>query len=462
MAAIDVSISPDLDLMDSSSVLGRTVDGLHSQMELDLRRVGATIALERSMQTRMQNLHSCSQAARKEVSGMAGTTSSLASLKAHAHTVSLPALAPLPVLAASGSSQMLDVPSSQQASLQLSASATSLSLTEANKSVQMFDESVHERVEHIIEKQKMCNSVSQSDDPSVQSLKEAFRSIRASFDLDNDGTLSMDEVIHVLNRCQLIDERLSSGKVKDFFRTWTLGCNHILGENMTEETLLDGIGWEEFESMLRWCADMKGVEFNRCAARVIRLSRKLCDGKSSDMRRLKTVFDAFCKVNADYLSPYEFSCMCESINILKRGSFATGDAYQIFYKACQDDRGMDFDGFLTMLGEVGKKLGIGKEVYPLFAASVNKLNVDEDTIRKVKLKIKHAASAASTEGWRQFFQDCDEDNSGRMDWDEFFHTCRSKLGLTERENHLKILFEKLDEDDSGELSIDELIEFIQG
>jgi len=48
-----------------------------------------------------------------------------------------------------------------------------------------------------------------------------------------------------------------------------------------------------------------------------------------------------------------------------------------------------------------------------------------------------------------------------MDWDEFHHMCRERLKLTEKANHLKMIFEKLDRDDSGELSIDELIEFIE-
>lgn len=218
--------------------------------------------------------------------------------------------------------------------------------------------------------------------------------------------------------------------------------------------------------MLRWSADMKGTEFSTVATRMIRLSRKLCDGKSSDRRRLETIFDAFCKKAEGSMNPYEFSSLCHSLGLFRNGKFCIGDVYEIFQKARMTSPDhpaltVDFDGFMQALSLVGVKLGIGQEVHKVFAAGVTKLNMDAATIRKVKLRIKHAASSASTSGWRQFFRECDEDNSGNMDWLEFIHMCRNKLFLTDRENHLKILFEKLDEDDSGELSIDELIEFLE-
>jgi len=97
-----------------------------------------------------------------------------------------------------------------------------------------------------------------------------------------------------------------------------------------------------------------------------------------------------------------------------------------------------------------------------FAARVGTLAGDQVTITRVKYKMKHAASITGAhEGWQSFFLSCDEDNSGFLDWDEFHHMCRDKLGMTERENHLKLLFEQLDTDDSGELTIGELIEFIE-
>merc|ERR1712226_394612 len=114
-----------------------------------------------------------------------------------------------------------------------------------------------------------------------------------------------------------------------------------------------------------------------------------------------------------------------------------------------------------MLGELGKRLGCGSKIYETVAGSVTQLDNDEHTIRRVKLRIKHAACGASKEGWRHFFRECDTDGSGDMDWDEFYAMCRDRLQLTDRQSHLKILFERLDDDDSGELSIDELISFIE-
>jgi len=297
---------------------------------------------------------------------------------------------------------------------------------------------------------------------SIKELEDAFYAIAAAFDMDGDGMIDTEELIHIFNRCKLFDEFLTPTKIRDYFKSWAIGCNYAMGAQFTQDSLDDGLGFEEFESVLRWSADMKGAEFSQCATRVIRLSRKLCDGKSSDRRRLEAIFDAFSKQCEDRMSVYEFGALCKQLEVYQRGKFSTGDVYFIFAKTPgHTDEGVDFDGFMFLLAEVGRLLGIGEEVFPLFAAAVSKLDNDEHTIRRVKLRIKHAASNASAEGWRQFFRGCDTDNSGNMDWDEFLAMCREKLELTERDNHLKIMFERLDDDDSGELSIDELIEFIE-
>lgn len=301
------------------------------------------------------------------------------------------------------------------------------------------------------------------DHSDIENLEDAFYAISASFDMDGDGTLDSEELIHIFGRCKLFDEWLTPGKVRDYFRTAAQGCNYILTQDRTE-IFANDIDFEDFESILRWSADMKGVSFASCCTKVVRLSRKLCDGRSSDRRKLETVFDAFCKTAADSMTPYEFVSLCKKLDVLHgpHDSFTVADVYSIFYLQLNlRNEGMHFDDFMKMLSIVGEKLGIGDEVYALFAGAVTKLDIDEPTIRRVKLRIKHAASDASDVGWRQFFHECDEDDSGHMDWDEFYHMCRDRLKLTERSNHLKLLFEKLDADDSGELSIDELIDFIE-
>mmetsp|Transcript_35804 Transcript_35804/g.64978 ORF Transcript_35804/g.64978 Transcript_35804/m.64978 type:complete len:443 (+) Transcript_35804:50-1378(+) len=428
------------DLLDSGDSLNKTVNNLHRQMALDLRRVGATIALERSMQTRVGKIH-------KPETGKIGS--------APPPSLDLSSLPPL---------AMPKIALSAREELPKSPSQLPSARAREQDHLQFSQRDVHERVEEIIDAQRMDNRKLKGDeDPELtQNLRSAFETIAASFDMDGDGTLDPEEVIHILQRCQMIDEVLTAGKVRDFFRMWSVGCNHILGESLTEEDIADGISFEEFETVLRWGADMKGAEFSRCTARVIRLSRKLCDGKSSDRRKLKTVFEAYCKKMPDKMTAFEFANLCEKIGLYKRGVFASGDAYSIFYTACPEGPGVDFEGFMSLISDAGRIMGRSDaEAASAFASGVSKLEVDQNAIRRVKLRIKHAANNASTEGWRQFFKSCDPDQSGNMDWDEFFDMCRNRLKLDDRENHLKILFEKLDEDDSGELSIDELIEFIE-
>lgn len=415
--------------------LENTVRDLQSQVELDIRRVGANIALERSLVARVAKFQT----------GQNG-----------AEAIEAPADAPAPPLAPL-------LPVAPQAAAVAPLAPLVLPKIAGGAPVKLQDtkkrDTLDWAIERVIDSQKLSADQGEDDDPV--GLQDAFESIAASFDMDGDGTLGPEEIVHILGRCQLLDDVLTPTKVQDFFRTWEVGCNQVLGENMDEASILDGIGWEEFESLIKWCSDMKGMDITRCSARVIRLSRKLCDGKSSVRRRVKTVFDAFCKQDPDHLTAYEFSNLCESIRCFKRGHFATGDTYSIFYRTSQHENGVTFEEFWEMVGEVGRRLGIGEKVYDLFASGVSRLDVDESDIRRVKLRIKHAASSASTEGWRQFFHSCDSDGSGRMDWDEFYDMCHTRLKLPERENHLKIMFEKLDDDDSGELSIDELIAFIE-
>eukprot|EP00931_Biecheleriopsis_adriatica_P102328 TRINITY_DN77314_c0_g1_i1.p1 TRINITY_DN77314_c0_g1~~TRINITY_DN77314_c0_g1_i1.p1 ORF type:complete len:448 (-),score=115.22 TRINITY_DN77314_c0_g1_i1:77-1420(-) len=439
---------PNLSICDPKDKLQCTVDDLKHRVALDIRRVGANIALERSLVARMGKL-------KKTM----GTTPNQSLERLQTSQVLSDALAE-PLTPPSNPTSPLA--SARGGALQAGAKALVLPKISTPKAGQPSPGSKHRdtldrKIDATMESQKFTAHPAES----VTGLKEAFESIAASFDIDGDGTLNPEEILHILGRCQLYDEVLTSTKVSDFFKSWAVGCNQVLGEEMDLTSIEDGIGWEEFEILIKWCSDMKGLEFERCAARVIRLSRKLCDGKSSDRRRLKTVFEAYCKSDAERLNAYEFSNLCESIKCFERGKFATGDSYHIFYRTCQDERGVTFDEFLGMLEEVGNRLGIGDKVYPLFAAGVSKLDVDEADIRRIKLRMKHAASAASSEGWRQFFRSCDTDNSGNMDWEEFYDMCKTRLNLPERENHIKIIFEKLDLDDSGELAIDELIEFIE-
>lgn len=297
----------------------------------------------------------------------------------------------------------------------------------------------------------------------VHSLKDAFHAIAATFDTDGDGTLSPDEVVHILNRCMFFDENVPMDKAKNFFKTWSLGCNNVLGTDAGQEEIDDGIGWEEFEVLLRWLSDLKGIDFATACARTIRLCKKACDSRSSHTRRLETVFDAFCKQTDGYMNVHEFTRMCNQLDLQQPG-FATGDMFSIFAQVPnKKPEGMDFEGFEHIIGLMAEKRGVDPDAMAAeVAAGISRLETDEETIIKVKMKIKHAAAEASQgRDWREFFRSCDDDQSGCMDWDEFYHMSLNRLHLTERQNHLKFLFEKLDRDDSGELSIEELIAFME-
>eukprot|EP00440_Ansanella_granifera_P064971 gb/GFBE01070447.1/.p1 GENE.gb/GFBE01070447.1/~~gb/GFBE01070447.1/.p1 ORF type:complete len:525 (+),score=134.38 gb/GFBE01070447.1/:1-1575(+) len=300
---------------------------------------------------------------------------------------------------------------------------------------------------------------------SIPNLEDAFYAIAAAYDMDGDGTLSGDEVLHIMSRCQLFDEIFTATTVQNFFKSWSIGCNTIVGVNLSQEEIDNGVGFEEFETLLKWTAEMKGVTFSRITSRVIRLSKKVCDEKSSQTKRLETVFDQFCKKNAARMTTDEFLHLCLELDLYLPGKFATGDVYSVFFgtPGCDDD-GIDFDGFIHAIREVGEKRGESEsEVLALFASSVGAvMRADEESVRRLKMKMKQAAATNSgtAEGWRDFLQNCDEDGSGCMDWDEFLGMCREKLHLTERENHLKILFEKFDDDDSGEIPLSKLIDFI--
>ncbi|CAE7337962.1 srfAC [Symbiodinium sp. KB8] len=294
-------------------------------------------------------------------------------------------------------------------------------------------------------------------------LEDAFYLIAAAYDLNGNGLLDDYEVLTVLDRCKLLDSKLTATKIKSFFRTWAVGCNKIIGENLNAEDIEDGIGYEEFTSLLHWIADMKGIPLTRCRARVIRLSHKMVvDSRSSVKRRLALLFDGFCKREAEWMSPHEFTNLCHTTNLYKQGVFSAGDAFKIFYQTPGlENQRMDFAGFMHAIQQVGEMFGKSEaQSAEMFAAAVGRMDTDEETVRRIKLRIKHAASVHGENGWREFFHECDQDQSGYMDIDEFLDMCRHKLHLDDRKSHLQLLFERLDEDDSGELSIDEIIAFM--
>lgn len=447
----------------------KTIPELKKLHGLDLRRTGASIALVRSMQQRTVYMSPCPKTAPMR-SGFDGQDGAAASPRQES---------------APASSRVSDM----QEDAAVSPRVLSMCLTKVDDNMteeaQMLQRSSpNQRRKKTLQWKSYvneCNNKSRERSAhDIANLEDAFYAISASFDMDGDGTINSEELINIFARCQMFDEWLTPNRVRDYFRTVAVGCNQVVqGGPIVQgvdcefkdtlhqfvqgvgDKLKDGIDYESFEGVLRWSADLKGADFSRCVARVLRLSRRLCDGRSSDRRKLEMVFDAFCKTQQDRMNLNEFLAFCKRVDVYQPGKFTVADVYSIFYQLDLAMNGMDFDEFTSIVSMVGEKLGIGEAIFKRVADAAAKLDVDESTIRKVKIAIKHAASRASSIGWRQFFRECDEDDSGHMDWEEFHHMCRDRLKLPEQANHLKMLFEKLDKDDSGELSIDELIDYIE-
>jgi len=291
---------------------------------------------------------------------------------------------------------------------------------------------------------------------SVDCLSGAFKAHAAAFDLDGNGTICVEELILIFDRCSLFDKFFTPNRVRNYFSTWAEGCNHSSRRAAPLDE--DGIGFPEFEEVLRWAADMKGAPLSSCAQKVVSLSKRLCDSEASVQRKVEVVFDAFCKKTEHHMTAFEFGVLCRKLDL----PLGMGDVIILFKDLPGGLRGegVDFQGFVRMLAAVGRQLGLGEEIFPAVARGVGLVDTDVETLVRVKMRLKNAASVVGGSDWEGFFRACDTDQSGQIDWEEFLDTCRGKLHLADRDSHLRILFEKLDREGTGEFSIDDLIHFI--
>jgi Ca2+-binding EF-hand superfamily protein len=296
-------------------------------------------------------------------------------------------------------------------------------------------------------------------DECILSLRQAFQAHIAAFDLEDRGTICVEELIIIFDRCHLFNELFTPNNVRNYFNTWVEGCNQVKG--VAGALPEYGIGYEEFRDVLQWAADMTSQGITESAQKVVRMSRKLCDKNASIQKRLEVVFDAYRQQDPIYLSALEFGLLCQKLNIYQQDKFSMGDVYCLFYQINGNAHGagVDFASFILVIKEIGKHLEIGEEVYTRFANAVELLDTDEETISRLKLRLKQAATVVSGPDWRGFFHSC-HGGSGKIDWDEFLSMCRDRLHLAENDNHLRVLFDRLDEDGSGELEIEMLITFI--
>jgi hypothetical protein len=145
----------------------------------------------------------------------------------------------------------------------------------------------------------------------ISNLEQAFETHCKAFDMDGDGTISVEELIIILDRCNLFDDYFTQDKVRIYFGTWIDGCNPLSG--LAQPIGDAGIGFAEFQTVLSWAADMLRIDWYTAALRVVRFSQKLCDKEASVQRRLEVVFDAHCRANSTHMSAFEFGALCRKL-----------------------------------------------------------------------------------------------------------------------------------------------------
>jgi len=308
------------------------------------------------------------------------------------------------------------------------------------------------RMSRVLETRQFLN------EREINSLQQAWDAHVASFTVEGDGRLNVEELIIILDRLRIFDESFTPSKVRNHLNTWADGCSK---EYLTSQP--DGvevIGFEEFNCLMIWAADLKCVPYDDLIDRVIRLSRKLCDHAASLQRKLEVVFDAMCKTDPHRMSHFEFANLCRSIDL----PLCMGDIFLLFSQQSEGglEKGVDYKGFIRVLQKVGHKLGFEEnEVFRKFGQAVEALEFDEDTLLRIRKRLQKAAGIVGGNDWVQFFMNFDTDHSGTLDWEEFLNICRDKLHLADRDTHLKIVFERLDVEGKGEIAITAMIEFIQ-
>eukprot|EP00931_Biecheleriopsis_adriatica_P058106 TRINITY_DN34526_c0_g1_i1.p1 TRINITY_DN34526_c0_g1~~TRINITY_DN34526_c0_g1_i1.p1 ORF type:complete len:368 (+),score=45.12 TRINITY_DN34526_c0_g1_i1:408-1511(+) len=298
---------------------------------------------------------------------------------------------------------------------------------------------------------------------SIPNLEEAFYAISAHYDMDGDGRLGHDEVICVFESCNLLDEKLlKKSALGNFVRSSAFGCNAVTGVDSSKDGTDDSVDYEEFSTLVEWVSRMGGMPYSRCKDRIIRLSRRMVDENSSAVNRLRIIFGECCRMNEAHMHVQEFIPLCTCLGLYEQGKFCVGDAFSVYYgMPDQTEDGIDFDGFLCAVDAIGQRLNLlSHEIREKVADCINKvMSNHQETFRIVKNKVK-LACLSDIDSFQTFLATY-LDDSGYMDFEEFLSMCRTALKLTERENHLRLLFEKLDADASGELSIDELTAFFQ-
>lgn len=293
---------------------------------------------------------------------------------------------------------------------------------------------------------KARRSSSATKPEEIRGLKDAWEAHRRVFDLDGDGCLDVEELIIVLERCHLFNDIFKPGKVRDYFKSLHNGEG------------VEDITWLEFKKTLQWVADMRCMQLETIVNRVIILSKRFCDEKMSMRRRLEVTFDSYSIKNPEHMCAFEFGNLCRKLKL----RISMGDVFLLF--SCipggVQGKGVDYEGFIGLIRQVGDLLKMDEDIYEAFAAAVSFLDNDRMTITRVKVRMRQAAATIMGANWMKFFEEIDTDHNAVLDWDEFLLMCRTRLHLNEKESHLRILFERIDVDGSDKVSLQEIIKFV--
>jgi len=158
------------------------------------------------------------------------------------------------------------------------------------------------------------------------------------------------------------------------------------------------------------------------------------------------------------MSAFEFGDLCRKLKL----QLCLGDIFLLFsrFPGGVQGRGIDYQGFIEIIGQVGDLLKLDKDIEEIFAKAASFVDNDKTTVMRVKVRMRRAAATLMGANWLKFFQELDADGNKVLDWNEFLRMCHTELHLNEKESHLRILFENIDVDGSDEVSLKEIIKFV--
>eukprot|EP00403_Amphidinium_massartii_P038512 CAMPEP_0178441528 /NCGR_PEP_ID=MMETSP0689_2-20121128/37520_1 /TAXON_ID=160604 /ORGANISM="Amphidinium massartii, Strain CS-259" /LENGTH=462 /DNA_ID=CAMNT_0020064695 /DNA_START=24 /DNA_END=1409 /DNA_ORIENTATION=+ len=283
----------------------------------------------------------------------------------------------------------------------------------------------------------------------VETLEESFK-FHIKVLAGSGDTFGVDELVHFLEQCQLLDHWLTERRVRLFWTTFFEG--HPDGNPQQ-------IAYPDFAGFLAWAADLKGWSWSALTEQVIMYFRQNSDKSAAMMWRLEVVFETFAKTEPDVLRDVEFVALCSACGLCERPRFDIADIYLLFAELGVTS--VDFAGYMKMIGLAGKRMGIGNQSFRRIADAADTLDSEPFVIMRVRLALKQAASTMGGIDWQKMFYEVDLDGDGTMSWEEFRSLARVRMKLVNTSDWaLRMMFRKVDRESKGRVSLQELVRFI--